>query len=279
MKLAGLALVGVLGLSALAACGDGTGTATISAEALQTAATNTQAAESRQYSFTVSGTAGGKDVDVHGTVLAVGDGSRARATIDLGAKGTIEALVVDHDAYVSVRGLAGGLFTQALGTPWIKVDLDELGEYLGPAVGGTTGAADPAAQGLAALQGVSGDVEKVGDDVVAGRHATHYRAQIDYAKVAAELPDPSSDLAAGLRKLGTVPADVWIDDQDRVVKARFEMSGGTLGASGTGTVVLTMEVTAFDVPVDVQAPPADQVVDPSSVLGGILGHGSSGGTI
>jgi hypothetical protein len=279
MKLAGLALVGVLGLSALAACGDGTGTGTVTAEALQTAAANTQAAESRQYSFTISGTASGKDLDVHGTVLAAGDGSRARATIDLGDNGSVQALVVDHDAYVAVRGLAGGLFTQAVGKPWIKVDLDELGEYLGLAAGGAAGSADPGELGLEALQGLSGDVEKVGDDVVAGEHATHYRAQIDYSKVAAELPDPSSDLAARLRKIGTVPADVWVDDQDRVVKARFEMNGGMVGASGTGTVVLTIELTAFDVPVDVQAPPADQVVDLSSVLGGIFGHGSSGGTI
>src|SRR6516162_1962801 len=104
MKLAGVALAGVLGVSALAAWGGGsTGTATISAGAVQTAATNAQAAESRQYSFTITGTAGGKNLDVNGTVLAAGDGSRAQATIDLGDKGTIEALVVDHDAYVSVR--------------------------------------------------------------------------------------------------------------------------------------------------------------------------------
>ena len=41
-----------------------------------------------------------------------------------------------------------------------------------------------------------------------------------------------------------------------------------------------MEVTAFGVPVDVQAPPADQVLDLTDMLGGalggILGGGSSG---
>jgi hypothetical protein len=46
------------------------------------------------------------------------------------------------------------------------------------------------------------------------------------------------------------PVDVWIDDQDRVVK---------LVASVPDGGDLTFEVTSFGVPVDVQAPPADQV--------------------
>lgn len=276
IRLGVLALVAVAGMSTLAACGGGSA-ANVSIKALQTAADNTQQAESRQYSFTMSGTVGGKDVEVHGTALAAGDGSRARATIDLGDKGTLQELVVDHDVYVSTDGLTGGLFALPKGKTWIKLDLSELGEYLGSDSGVPGSAqADPGEQGLEALQGLSGDVEKVGDDTVAGVHATHYRAQIDYTKVAAELPDPTSDAADRLRKIGTVPADVWIDDQDRIVKARFEMNGGMLGSSASDTVVMTMEITGFDVPVDVEAPPPDQVVDLGDVFGGILGRGSSG---
>jgi hypothetical protein len=273
-----LALVAAAGLCTLAACGGGS-EASVSITALQTAAANTQHAGTREYSFTMSGTAKGEDVDVHGTVLAAADGSRARATLDLGGHGTLQELVVDHDVYVSADGMLGGLLALPKGATWIKLDLDELGEYLGqdPGVPGA-GQADPGERGLEALQGLSGDVEKVGDDTVAGEHATHYRAQIDYAKVAAKLPDPTSDAAARLRKVGTVPADVWIDDQDRVVKARFEMDGGMLGSSASDTVVMTMEITGFDVPVDVEAPPADQVVDFGDVFGGILGGGSSSGS-
>ena len=59
------------------------------------------------------------------------------------------------------------------------------------------------------------------------------------------------------------PVDVWIDDQDRVVKLR-----GSVPQNGE----ITFEVTAFGVPVDVQAPPADQVVQLPG-LSGILGAG------
>jgi hypothetical protein len=276
IRLGAIALVAVVGLSTLAACGDGTGAASVSIDALEAAASNTQQAQSRQYSFTLSGTAGGKDIAVHGTVLAAGDGSSARATFDLGGHETFEELVVGHDVYVSGDGVAG-LFSLPDPKKWIKLDLDEVREYLGQGSGGT-GPADLGGQGLEALRGLSGDVQTVGDDTVAGEHATHYRAQIDYSKVAAKLADPNSSAASRLRKIGTVPADVWIDDQDRVVKARFEMNGGMFGSSNAGTVVMTMEVTAFDVPVDVQAPPADQVVDFGDVFGGILGHGSSSGS-
>ena len=64
--------------------------------------------------------------------------------------------------------------------------------------------------------------QKLGDDTVGGQHATHYRASIDYAKVADKLPDAAARRRDELAKLGTVPADVWIDDQDRVVKMHLD---------------------------------------------------------
>ncbi len=57
-----------------------------------------------------------------------------------------------------------------------------------------------------------------------------------------------------------MPADVWIDDNDRVVKMHFTMDASGFGV-GAGTAEVTMEITDFGVPVDVQAPPADQTVD------------------
>jgi hypothetical protein len=58
---------------------------------------------------------------------------------------------------------------------------------------------------------------------------------------------------------GTV--DVWIDDQDRVVKVQ--------GSRSDGGADITFEVTAFGVTVDVTAPPAEDVV-------GLPGHGGAG---
>jgi hypothetical protein len=160
-------------------------------------------------------------------------------------------------------GAFGGKLPE--GKRWVSIDLDALksqgGDY-GSLIDQTQNTGPT--QGLEYLQGLSGDVTKVGDDTVAGQHATHYRASIDYAKVAAKLPESSRDVADKLAKLGTVPADVWIDDQDRVVKMRFAIDGSAFGGAG-GAVQLEMEITDFGVPVDVQAPPADETVDLASL--------------
>ena len=53
-----------------------------------------------------------------------------------------------------------------------------------------------------------------------------------------------------------MPADVWIDGQDRVVKMHMTIDGSAFGGTGSGgTAELTMEISDFGVPVDVQAPP------------------------
>jgi hypothetical protein len=53
---------------------------------------------------------------------------------------------------------------------------------------------------------------------------------------------------------------VCIDGNDRVVKMHLTMDASGFGA-GAGTAEVTMQITDFGVPVDVQAPPADQTVD------------------
>jgi hypothetical protein len=78
------------------------------------------------------------------------------------------------------------------------------------------------------------------------------------------LKDAKPEFRQKIAALGQVPADVWIDDSDRVVKTRFAIDASTFGAS-SGSAEMTMEITGFDVPVDVQAPPADETVDLASL--------------
>ena len=115
----------------------------------------------------------------------------------------------------------------------MRVSLDELQQRSGTDFGGLADQAQSSGpqQGLEYLEGLSGDVVKVGDDTVAGQHATHYRASIDYAKVAAKLPDSAAGQRDKLAKLGKVPADVWINDDDHVVKMHLAIDAGSLGAS------------------------------------------------
>jgi hypothetical protein len=248
---------------AVAACGGGGGSdATVSIKTLQAAVSNTQAQQSSRFTMDMAIDGSGKSLSLHADGASSGDGTTAQMTMTIPSLGAIEERIVDGTVYMNFGDLP---FASELGsTPWVSISVDELGQKTGTDFGALADQAQSSGpqQGLEYLQGLSGDVEKVGDDTVAGEHATHYRAQIDYAKVAEKLPEGATrDKLAGL---GAVPADVWIDDQDRVVKMQFAIDGSGLGASGA-TAQMTMEITDFGVPVDVQPPPADQTTDLSSL--------------
>jgi hypothetical protein len=268
------ALIGVVAACALAfaACGGGGGggEASVSIKTLQAAVSNTQDAPSSRFTLSLGVSSPAKNLTIEGSGVASGDGKTMQVTLKLPIVGSIEERLIDGVIYVDLGDLGNlGDLSGKLpeGKRWISVSLEELRSKTGTDLSSLFDQAQNGGptQGLQYLEGLSGDVTKVGDDTVAGEHATHYRASIDYSKVAAKLPD-SSPLAGKLGALGTVPADVWINDQDRVVKMNFAIDGGALGGRA-GTAEFSMEITDFGVPVDVQAPPADETVDFSDILG------------
>jgi hypothetical protein len=256
------ALAGVVLALAIvvAACGGGNSNAAVSIKTLQAAASNTQAAESSRFVVDVTVNGGQADgLTVHADGVMSGDGKTGTIDVGMPMVGDLEERIVDGTIYMNVGSLPFAS-SKLDGKQWLKVTVDDLKNKLG----GDFSALDSVGsgglqQGLEYLQGLSGDVTKVGEDTVAGRPATHYRASIDYSKLADKLPD-GEKLHDSLAKLGTIPADVWIDGNDRVVKMNLTIDGSAFGG-GAGAVDLSMEITDFDVPVDVQAPPEDQTVD------------------
>jgi len=254
-------LVGVvLALTMVAAaCGSGGGAnAVVSIKTLQAAASNTQAEESSRFvmDMTVKG-GGGDGLTIHADGVMAGDGKTGSITASMPMFGTFEERIVDGVMYMDFGDLP---FASKLdGKRWVKLSLDDLKNKAGLDLGALDQSNGPQ-QGLEYLQGLSGDVTKVGEDTVAGRPATHYRATLDYSKLADEMPGASDAMREALSKLGSVPADVWIDGNDHVVKMHLTMDASGFGTAA-GAVDMTMEITDFGVPVDVQAPPADQTVD------------------
>jgi hypothetical protein len=265
MKWRGALVAVVIALAiAVSACGSGGGTgAVVSIKTLRAAADNTQSAKSSRFVMDMKVDVSGEPVSINVDGVMAGDGKTGQLTINAPVLGSIEERIVDGVIYMNMGDLAAGKLGDR---PWVKLDLDQLNQQSGGALSGVADQAqsNTPQQGLEYLQGLSGDVTKVGDDTVAGEHAVHYRASIDYAKVAAKLPDSASAVRDQLAKLGTVPADVWIDDSDRVVKMQMKIDASAFSA-GAGTADMTMEITDFGVPVDVQAPPADQTTDFSAL--------------
>jgi len=257
------AIVVALAITA-AACGSGgTGAAAVSIKTLQAAASNTQAADSSRFVMDVTVDVAGMPTTVKIDGTTTSDGKTAQMTMTLPGVGGLEERIVDGVIYMNMGDIAGGKLGDR---PWVKLDLEQLKQQGGGMFGDLADQAQSNSpqQGLEYLQGLSGDVTKVGDDTVAGEHATHYTATIDYSKALDKLPDAPQAMRDALTKLGTVPADIWIDDNDRVVKMKMDIDASAFGA-GAGKATMSMEITDFGVPVDVQAPPDDQVTDFSAL--------------
>jgi hypothetical protein len=191
-------------------------------------ATQTQAAKSAHLSVHASF---GSDTVINGVGGIDFEHQNSTFTVDAGPMGQVEERVVDGVMYLRMGH-----------GKWIKLDLPKDSAGAGTGFSGI----DPTKL-LDYLRRVSNDVTKVGTETVRGAETTHYRATID--------------LPGG----GSLPIDVWIDDQGYARKA-------TLDADASGSHLnVVFEMYDFGAPVNVDAPPSSEVTDPGSGLGGILG--------
>src|SRR4051812_43265357 len=114
-----------------------------------------------------------------------------------------------------------------------------------------------------------GSSHVVGTEPIRGAPTTHYSATIDLAKAADSLGDKQT--AAALKQLYassgqvTLPIDVWVDRAGRVRREHFSLSLGAR-AGAAAAVDMTLEFIRFGVPVDLTAPPPDQVLDATGIL-------------
>ena len=149
--------------------------------------------------------------------------------------------------------------------------------------GGFTGTMDSTTGFLEALRGVAGDVREVGTEDVNGVSTTHYQATIDLQKALDAVPDAQREQArAGLDQLGTgsMPVDVWLSSDGIPVRMVLTMDAPQgAGLLGGSTMRMTLDLTDFGAPVDVQVPPEDQVqrMDDPSKLGGMFGGAGGAG--
>ncbi len=202
--------------------------------------------------------------------------------------GGLEMRSVNHVVYVQLPG--------ATGDPhWVEVDAGNLGSSSASVPG--LGQSDPR-QFLASLETISDNVTNVGSEVVRGVETTHYRATLDLAKSLDKASIPPALRDAEKQFLGTIgkgapvmPVDVFIDADGYVRRISLGLDLGSFGAllggsGGTGPafgMVVSIDLYDFGTPVNVQAPPADQVshepllggMDGSGGLGGLDGSGSS----
>jgi len=122
------------------------------------------------------------------------------------------------------------------------------------------------------LQAASGEIETVGTEELRGVETTHYRATIDpldYKRLAP--PDKRQELESLVEQmatqsgLGEIPVDIWVDQGGLVRKLAMELSPTEAGTTGSGEVSLAFELYDYGEDVEIDLPPASEVVDASAV--------------
>ena len=126
---------------------------------------------------------------------------------------------------------------------------------------------------LGTLRAVTSDVETVGSEQLRGVETTHYRATIDPAQLGklATGKDPTATQALVDRLaqsgLGPVPVDVWLDASGLVHKLSMSFEATEASTSRSSEVAMSFELWDYGQAVDIELPPASQVVDASSLRG------------
>lgn len=164
--------------------------------------------------------------------------------------------------------------------PWIKMDLAKLTGVPGLSSLGSEPASTDPAQVLQYLEAASDGITDDGQQRVAGVETTHYHANLNLDRLAADAPPAyQGALEQALTKLrqtvaGTtdMPVDVWIDAHHLVRQTAMSLSlHPASGPSVDETVVA--DLTGYGPQPAPSLPPADQVQDASALesSGGLSG--------
>ena len=154
----------------------------------------------------------------------------------------IEMRLVDGVFYMNMGALSQDKF-------W-KMDPNDSNGPMGD-LGDLTDSMDP----TKSLDSYADGFQKVvfvGDEDVDGETLAHYAVTVDTAKLKegqAQVPHMPK----------TIEYDLWLDDQDVTRKATMDM--GDLGT-------MTMTVDALGEPVQIEAPPANQIAKVPGMMGG-----------
>ncbi|MCT9934981.1 LppX_LprAFG lipoprotein [Planotetraspora sp. A-T 1434] len=140
--------------------------------------------------------------------------------------------------------------------PWIKLDLKQLGSSSGVNVDQLLGQAQQIdLKTSVALLTASKDAKAVGAEKVGGVDTTHYTGTFDTEQAVKLLaPEAQARLQGGLSGVKDVKFDAWIDAQG--LPRKVALNGGK---AEEGTFKATALFKAFNEPVTIQTPPADQV--------------------
>ena len=201
-------------------------------------------------------------------------GGRGRVVVsleDMGLDGggEIETVFEGETIYLRLPEEAG------TPTPWVRLVVSDL-EGL-PGLDQLQDFSSDPSQSLGFLQGVNGEIEEVGEEVVRDAPTTRYRFIVDLEQAAEAADDEArAYLEQQIETLGVteVPTEIWLDDEGRIARQSYvvDLSQGELpdaateGGELTGEVATTVEYYDFGAEVDIATPAEDEVTEFADLL-------------
>ncbi|MFE6911320.1 LppX_LprAFG lipoprotein [Streptomyces erythrochromogenes] len=175
---------------------------------------------------------------------------------------------------VDIRLIDGAMYMGAEGK-WLKFDLKALAPEQAKqldSLGSSQQGQNPAdtADSLSAAK----DLKTVGEETVDGQKTTHLSGTVSVdelrarsAAAAPEAKERQEKNIAALEAQGikTLTMDLWIDENDQAKQVR------TRGAGTSGPMDITIKFLDVNKPVEVTAPPAEQVMDLAEMMKGVEG--------
>jgi hypothetical protein len=185
-----------------------------------------------------------------------------QAGMPSGTDSTIKAIYVTEDGDPVMYMKLGFLSAMMPGAKsWVRVDLAKAGKAAGIDFNQLLGGANQSPSDSLALLRSSGEFSEVGTETEDGVETTHYEGTVDLQKAAAAR-GVGAEALQHLLDLGApaqYPADVWID-KDGYVRQYKTHYGMTTGGKSM-SVSMTMGMSDYGTPVEVSAPPSDEVFD------------------
>jgi hypothetical protein len=165
------------------------------------------------------------------------------------------------------------------GKPWWKINLSQAGKLAGipglsSLMNGTSNLTDPG-QYVNFLRATSnGSVKNLGSETIDGMQTTHYRAQLDFAKLPNAVPAneraAAQQLVTALQKRGVaphgLPVDAWIDSKNLVRRVQMNYAQ-PLPNSQTANVAIKVDYLDYGPQPSPTVPPPSQTLDLLKLLG------------
>ena len=262
-------------LSILVSCAEG-GTPVSPRDAVLDAMTAVYEAGSYHQELRMSMSAEGQSFAITAEADVDNATKQAAMTMDLGMMGGEMEMVMD-DGVIYMRSPA----FEGAPTPWVSLDPSKMDPAAAAQFGGFgAGTTDPSA--YAGLFAGVFDVKASGDADIDGIATTRYTGTIDLQKVLEGFADvvgedadakTTEQLEAAVEQFealgidGTIPFQIWIDDEGLPRRQRITMDFGDLvPGAGEAQMEMTVDYSAFGEPVDVDLPKASEVTDVTKML-------------